>query len=56
MIYITHVLTHVIYITHITYITHMIYITRIVKLIFKAYKKTDKVVFQNLFSIYKNEK
>ena len=51
IIYITHVLAHIIcvahvtYITHIIYITHVIYITQMVKLIFKADKKTDKIIF-----------
>ena len=35
-----------------SYITRIIYITRIVKLIFKAYKKTDKIFFYNLFVLY----
>ena len=51
IIYITHVLTHIIYIAHIIYITHISYIThiRLVKLIFKAHKKTDKTFFKIFF-------
>ena len=36
----------------ISYITRIIYITHIVKLIFKAYKKTDKTFFYNLFVLH----
>ena len=36
----------------ISYITRVIYITHIVKLIFKAYEKTDKTFFYNLFVLY----
>ena len=35
--------THIIYITHV--LIHIIYITPMIKLIFKAYKKTDKFFF-----------
>ena len=53
--------THIVYITHIIYITYIAYITQIVyiilityiihliKLTFKAYKKTDKIYFHNFF-------
>ena len=39
MYYITHVLIYIAYLTYITYITHML------KLIFKACKKSDKMFF-----------
>ena len=55
IIYITHVLNHIVYIIHIIYITHIIFITHVVKLIFKAYKKNlVKYFFYNFFPIYKN--
>ena len=44
MYYITHVLIYIAYITYITYITHML------KLIFKACEKSDKMFFY-FFSI-----
>ena len=46
MIYVTHVLTHIIYITHVTYI---IYVPHMVKLALKANKKTDKIFLYNFF-------
>ena len=56
MIYLTHVLIHIIlrvtniiHITHITYMTHMTYIAHMIKLLFKAYKKSDKIFFDNFF-------
>ena len=52
----THVLTQII--LHNSYYlrnsySHIIYITHIVKLIFKAYKKTGKI-FLKFYFIYKN--
>ena len=35
--------------THIIYITHIIHLTYMKKLIFKAYKKTDKIFFKMFF-------
>ena len=49
----THVLNHSINITHITYITHVLYITHMAKLIFIAYKKTDKTCFYNFLPFIK---
>ena len=57
IVYIIHItyITHVIYITHIAYINHILYVTHRVKLMFKAYKKTDKIFFHNIFPIHKND-
>ena len=59
LFYITHIIykihitymTHITYITYTTYITHITYITYMIKLIFKAYKKTDKI-FKKFFFLY----
>ena len=37
-----------------TNISYIIYITHIVKVIFKAYKKTIKIVFKIFFSVHEN--
>ena len=47
----THKNTHIIYITHI--LTYMLYTTHLIKLIFKACKKTDKILFYYIFSYIK---
>ena len=47
----THKNSHIIYINHI--LTYMLYITHLIKLIFKACKKTDKILFYYIFSYIK---
>ena len=32
--------------------THMTYIAHMIKLLFKAYKKSDKIFFDNFFFLY----
>ena len=48
--------TNIVYITHITCITHIAYITHMIKLIFKAHKKTDKIFFKFVFLYIKMTK